>query len=54
MSFGAGPNGLLWRDGDEAIDLSGLGDLFARPTLNELARGGPSGVAGGDRNRARA
>ncbi|HEY4236927.1 MAG TPA: fumarylacetoacetate hydrolase family protein [Gaiellaceae bacterium] len=36
MSFGAGPNGLLWRDGDEAVDLSGLGDLFARPTLNQL------------------
>ena len=29
MSFGAGPNGLLWRDGDEAVDLSGLGDVFA-------------------------
>src|SRR5207237_5740359 len=36
VSFGAGPNGLLWRDGDEAVDLSGLGDVFARPTLNEL------------------
>ena len=30
----AGPNGLLWRDGDEAVDLSGLGDVFAEPTLN--------------------
>ena len=40
MSFGAGPNGLLWRDGDEAVDLSGLGDVFARPTLNELLAAG--------------
>ena len=36
MSFGAGPNGLLWRDGDEAVDLSGLGGVFAEPTLNPL------------------
>jgi fumarylacetoacetase len=36
VSFGAGPNGLLWRDGDEAVDLSGLGGLFAQPTLNPL------------------
>ena len=36
MSFGAGPNGLLWRDGDEAVDLSGLGDVFAQRTLNPL------------------
>ncbi|HEX3237278.1 MAG TPA: fumarylacetoacetate hydrolase family protein [Gaiellaceae bacterium] len=42
MSFGAGPNGLLWRDGDEAIDLSGLRDVFAQPTLNELLRSGPA------------
>ena len=42
MSFGAGPNGLLWRDGDEAVDLSGLGDVFGRPTLNELLRSGPA------------
>ncbi len=34
--FGAGPNGLLWRDGDEAVDLSGLGDVFAQRTLNPL------------------
>ena len=40
MSFGAGPNGLLWRDGDEVVDLSGLGDVFARPTLNELLAAG--------------
>ena len=36
MSFGAGPSGLLWRDGDEAVDLSGLGGVFAQPALNRL------------------
>ena len=36
MSFGAGPDGLLWRDGAEVVDLSGLGDVFAQPTLNPL------------------
>jgi len=36
VSFGAGPNGLLWRDGAEAVDLSALGDVFAQPTLNPL------------------
>ncbi|HLY87094.1 MAG TPA: fumarylacetoacetate hydrolase family protein [Gaiellaceae bacterium] len=36
MSFGAGPNGLLWRDGEEAVDLSGLGGVFAQTTLNPL------------------
>jgi fumarylacetoacetase len=36
VSFGAGPNGLLWRDGDEAVDLSGLGDVFEQATLNPL------------------
>jgi fumarylacetoacetase len=36
VSFGAGPDGLLWRDGAEVVDLSGLGDVFARPTLNPL------------------
>jgi fumarylacetoacetase len=40
VSFGAGPNGLLWRDGHEAVDLSALGDVFARPTLNELLSSG--------------
>jgi fumarylacetoacetase len=40
VSFGAGPNGLLWRDRNEAVDLSGLGDVFARPTLNELLASG--------------
>jgi fumarylacetoacetase len=42
VSFGAGPAGLLWRDGNEAVDLSGLGDVFARPTLNELLASGPA------------
>jgi fumarylacetoacetase len=36
VSFGAGPKGLLWRDGDEAVDLSGLGGVFAQRTLNPL------------------
>src|SRR5262249_36801914 len=35
-----GPNGLLWRDDEEAVDLSGLGDVFAEPTLNELLAAG--------------
>jgi fumarylacetoacetase len=42
VSFGAGPNGLLWRDGNEVVDLSGLGDVFARPTLNGLLAAGRS------------
>jgi fumarylacetoacetase len=41
VSFGAGQTGLLWRDGDEAVDLSGLGDVFAEPTLNALMAAGP-------------
>jgi fumarylacetoacetase len=36
VSFGAGPNGLLWRDGEEAVDLAGLGGVFAQPSLNAL------------------
>jgi fumarylacetoacetase len=36
VSFGVGPNGLLWRDGDEAVDLSGLGEFFAESGLNPL------------------
>jgi fumarylacetoacetase len=36
VSFGAGPNGLLWKDGEEAVDLSALGDVFAQGTLNPL------------------
>jgi fumarylacetoacetase len=42
VSFGAGERGLLWRDGDEAVDLSGLGDVFAQPTLNPLLASGPT------------
>ena len=45
MSFAVGPEGLLWRDGDEAVDLSGLGDVFARPTLNPLMAEGPAAWA---------
>lgn len=40
MSFGACEKGLLWRDGEEAVDLSGLGDVFAQPTLNPLLAAG--------------
>jgi fumarylacetoacetase len=39
--FGAGANGLLWRDGERIVDLSGLGDVFAQPTLNPLLAAGP-------------
>jgi fumarylacetoacetase len=40
--FGAGPNGLLWRAADAVVDLSGLGDVFAQPTLNPLLAAGPA------------
>ena len=43
--FGASDHGLLWRDGDEAVDLSGLGDVFAQPTLNPLMAAGPAAWA---------
>ena len=42
MSFGVGPAGLLWRDGDEAVDLSGLGGVFAERSLNPLMAQGPA------------
>jgi fumarylacetoacetase len=42
VSFAAGEHGLLWRDGDEAVDLSALGDVFAQRTLNPLLAAGPS------------
>jgi fumarylacetoacetase len=42
VSFGAGPKGLLWRDGDEAIDLSGLGGVFAEASLSALMSAGPA------------
>jgi fumarylacetoacetase len=40
--FGAGPNGLLWGEGDAVVDLSRLGDVFAQPTLNPLLAAGPA------------
>jgi fumarylacetoacetase len=40
VSFGVGLNGLLWRDGDEVVDLSGLGGVYALPALNPLIGGG--------------
>jgi fumarylacetoacetase len=40
--LGAGPNGLLWREDGEVVDLSGLGDVFAQPTLNPLLAAGPA------------
>jgi fumarylacetoacetase len=42
VSFGAGDHGLLWRDGEEAVDLSGLGGVFAQPSLNALMAEGPA------------
>jgi fumarylacetoacetase len=41
VSFGAGPKGLLWREGDDAVDLSGLGGVFAQRNLNPLLAQGP-------------
>jgi fumarylacetoacetase len=41
--FGAGANGLLWREADRIGDLSGLGDVFAQPTLNPLLALGREG-----------
>ena len=39
--FGAlAAGGLAWCEEAEVVDLSGLGDVFARPTLNELLAGG--------------
>jgi fumarylacetoacetase len=40
--FGAGEKGLLWRDENEAVDLSGLGDVFAEPALDLLLAAGPA------------
>ena len=37
--------GLAWRDGDEAVDLSGLGDVFAQQSLNALMALGPDAWA---------
>jgi fumarylacetoacetase len=42
VSFGAWDKGLLWREGDEAVDLSGLADVFTQPVLNPLMAAGPA------------
>jgi fumarylacetoacetase len=42
--FGAlATGGVVWRDGDDAVDLSGLGDVFAQPSLNALLALGGDG-----------
>jgi fumarylacetoacetase len=42
--FGAlARGGVAWRDGDDAVDLSGLGDVFAQSSLNALLALGPEG-----------
>ena len=42
--FGAlADGGLAWREGGEIVALDRLGDVFARPTLNELMALGPAG-----------
>lgn len=41
--FGAfAEGGLAWWDGDDVVDLRGLGGVFAQPTLNELMASGPA------------
>jgi fumarylacetoacetase len=41
--FGAlAGGGLAWWEGDEAVELAGLGDVFAQPTLNALLAAGRS------------
>jgi fumarylacetoacetase len=35
--------GLAWCEDGEVVDLSGLGGMFARPTVNELLAAGPAG-----------
>ena len=37
------PGRVVWRDGDEAVDLSALGDALARPSLDALLKLGPAG-----------
>jgi len=40
--FGAlADGGLAWCEEDGVVELAGLGDVFAQPTLNALMRGGP-------------
>jgi fumarylacetoacetase len=36
---------IAWRDGDDAVDLSALGDVFAQPSLNALLALGPDAWA---------
>jgi fumarylacetoacetase len=36
FSTGGGVRRIGWRDGDDAVDLSALGDAFAQPSLNAL------------------
>jgi len=41
--FGAfADGGLAWAEDGEVVDLRGLGDVFAQPTLNELMAAGPA------------
>ena len=41
--FGAfADGGLAWAEGGEVVDLRGLGDVFAQPTLNTLMAEGPA------------
>jgi fumarylacetoacetase len=43
VSFGVlAGGGLVWRDGGEAVELAGLGDVFAQPSLNALMAQGPA------------
>jgi fumarylacetoacetase len=43
IGFGAlAGGGLAWCEEGEVVDLSALGDVFARPTLNELLASGPA------------
>jgi len=37
--------GLAWWDGEDVVDLRGLGDVFAQPTLNALMAAGPKAWA---------
>src|SRR5262249_38420457 len=44
VGFGAlHGGGLAWCDGGEGVELDGLGDVFAAPTLNPLLALGPAG-----------
>ena len=36
FSVAGGTPRIGWRDGDEVVDLSGLGDVYAQPSLNAL------------------